>query len=149
MRRWRSGATPADFKRIAPATRIYRTDEPLDPYSGVALHTVSVCELANPEVECESTAVMGPPGRVFYVSPNSFVCHAVKPQCLALAPPRACSHSARRLGAERPERRRQPGDQFSFLEGDDGMLNARAERARQGMAAETPGATAPARAVAA
>ena len=71
MRKWRHGATPADFKRIAPATRIYRTDDELDPYAGVALHTVSVCDLAKPELECESTAVMGPPGRVFYVSPNS------------------------------------------------------------------------------
>lgn len=71
MRRWRPGATPADFKPIAPATRIYRTDEPLDPYQGVALHTVSVCDLAKPEMDCESTAVMGAPGRVFYVSANS------------------------------------------------------------------------------
>jgi uncharacterized secreted protein with C-terminal beta-propeller domain len=71
MRKWRSGAASADFKRIAPATRIYRTDEPLDPYQGVALHTVSVCDLAKAEFDCESTAVMGAPGRVFYVSANS------------------------------------------------------------------------------
>ncbi|MGH9790777.1 MAG: beta-propeller domain-containing protein, partial [Candidatus Acidiferrales bacterium] len=44
MRRWRAGATAADFKRIAPATRIYRTDEELDPHQGTALHTVTVCE---------------------------------------------------------------------------------------------------------
>src|SRR5262245_30571522 len=31
MRRWRAGATAAEFKRIAPATRISRTDEELDP----------------------------------------------------------------------------------------------------------------------
>ena len=36
MRKWQSGVTPADFKRIAPATRIYRTDDELDPYQGVA-----------------------------------------------------------------------------------------------------------------
>lgn len=59
MRRWHKGATPADFKPIAPATRICRTDEPLDPYQGIALHTVSVCDLAKPELECESSAVMG------------------------------------------------------------------------------------------
>src|SRR5262245_28127402 len=52
MRRWRAQATTADFQRIAPATRIYRTDEPLDPYLGVALHTVSVCDLARPELDC-------------------------------------------------------------------------------------------------
>jgi hypothetical protein len=62
MRRWRPGALPGEFQRIAPATRIYRTDEPLDPFAGVALHSVSVCDVAKPELECESTAVLGPPG---------------------------------------------------------------------------------------
>ncbi|HTE15052.1 MAG TPA: beta-propeller domain-containing protein, partial [Burkholderiales bacterium] len=71
MRKWHSGATPAEFKRIAPAMRIYRTDEPLDPYQGITLHTVSVCDIAKPEFDCESTAVMGAPGRVFYVSSGS------------------------------------------------------------------------------
>ena len=94
MRRWRPGATPAEFKRIAPATRIYRTDEPLDPFAGVALHTVSVCELAKPELECESTAVMGPPGRVFYVSPSSvFVWATQWRRDAARRPARACSAS--------------------------------------------------------
>ena len=51
MRKWRNGATAADFKRIAPATRIYRTDEPLDPFDGVALHTVTSCDLAMPELD--------------------------------------------------------------------------------------------------
>ena len=54
MRKWQSGATPADFKRIAPATRIYRTDEPLDPYQGVALHT-RVGATSRAEFDCEST----------------------------------------------------------------------------------------------
>ena len=71
MRRWRPDAVPADFKRIAPATRIYRTDEELDAWNGVALHTVTVCDVAKPELDCASTAVLGPPGRVFYVSPDS------------------------------------------------------------------------------
>ena len=52
-------------------TRIYRADEDLDPYHGVALHTVTVCELARPEMDCSSTAVLGAPGRVFYVSGDS------------------------------------------------------------------------------
>jgi hypothetical protein len=49
----------ADFRRIAPATRIYRSDEPLDPFAGVALHSVSICDLARPEMDCQSTAVLG------------------------------------------------------------------------------------------
>ena len=65
------GATPADFKRIAPATRIYRTDEELDPYAGVALHTVTVVRSRETRARVREHAVMGPPGRVFYVSPSS------------------------------------------------------------------------------
>ena len=124
VRRWRFGATAADFKRIAPATRIYRTDEPLDPFAGVALHSVSICDLAKPELECESTAVMGPPGRVFYVSPNSVFVWTT-----AWRRGREASGSAVfriPLDGSAPSALKVAGspiDQFSFLEGADGMLN--------------------------
>src|SRR2546425_8892736 len=36
MRHW----PQKEFQRIAPATRIYRTDDPLDPSQGLALHSV-------------------------------------------------------------------------------------------------------------
>ncbi len=68
MRRWRPGAEQGDFKRIAPATRIYRTDEPLPMGGGLTLHTVTVCDLAGRDMRCEASAVLGPRGRVFYVS---------------------------------------------------------------------------------
>lgn len=69
MRRWHPGVLPADFRRILPATRIYRTDDELDPFTdGVALHGITSCDLARRELECRSTAVLGPAGRVFYVS---------------------------------------------------------------------------------
>jgi hypothetical protein len=121
MRKWRPGATPADFKRIAPATRIYRADE-LDPFAGVALHTVSVCETAKPELECESTAVLGPPGRVFYVSPNSVFVWATpwrggaSGASLFRIPLDGSAPSALKTAGS-------PVDQFSFLEGGDGVLN--------------------------
>jgi len=126
VRRWRLGATQGDFKRIAPATRIYRTDEALDPFAGVALHSVSICDLAKPELECESTSVMGPPGRVFYVSPNSvFVWTTVWRRGPAVA---ASTSAVFRipLDGSAPSALKVAGspiDQFSFLEGDDGMLN--------------------------
>lgn len=125
LRKWRPGATPADFKRIAPATRIYRTDEPLDPHAGIALHSVSICDLAKPELDCESTAVMGPPGRVFYVSPNSVFVWTTPWRRAQNAPP---SSSVFRvpLDGSAPSALKVAGspiDQFSFLEGDDGMLN--------------------------
>jgi hypothetical protein len=141
MRRWRPGAVPADFKRIAPATRIYRTDEELDPFAGVALHTVSVCELAKPELECESTAVMGPPGRVFYVSPSAVFVWAT--QWRRGAAGAGSSVFRIPLDGSAPSALKTAGapiDQFSFLEGDDGMLNVlvRSNGRGEGMwAAET------------
>ncbi|MEG2964192.1 MAG: beta-propeller domain-containing protein, partial [Janthinobacterium sp.] len=71
LRRWRPDAVPSDFKRIAPATRIYRTDEEPEAGAGLTLHTVTVCDLAQRDMRCEATAVMGPQGRVFYVSGES------------------------------------------------------------------------------
>jgi hypothetical protein len=126
LRRWRPGATPAEFKSIAPATRIYRTDEPLDPFAGVALHSVSVCDLARPELDCESSAVMGPPGRVFYVSPTSVFVWTTSWQ---RSPEGATTRSSVfriPLDGAAPSALKTAGspiDQFSFLEGDDGMLN--------------------------
>jgi hypothetical protein len=126
MRRWRAGVTAADFQPIAPATRIYRTDEPLDPYQGVALHTVSVCDLAKPELDCESTAVMGAPGRVFYMSAGSVY---VWTTAWRRSPEGASTNSAVfriPLDGAAPSALKTAGspiDQFSFLEGADGLLN--------------------------
>jgi hypothetical protein len=72
MRRWRADAAPDEFRRILPATRIYRTDDDIDPFNGgIALHTVTRCDLSARELDCTSTAVLGPAGRVFYVSADS------------------------------------------------------------------------------
>jgi len=126
VRKWRSGATPEEFKRIAPATRIYRTDEPLDPFQGVALHTVTSCDLAQPELACESTAVLGSPGRVFYVSGNSvFVWTTAWTRGTQQASVRSGVFRIPLDGAA-PSALKVAGsliDQFSFLEGGDGFLN--------------------------
>lgn len=68
LRHWRPDATPADFQRILPATRVYRTDDEFEPGEPLALHTVTRCELDADAMRCESTAVLGPAGRVFYVA---------------------------------------------------------------------------------
>lgn len=145
MRKWHAGATAAEFRRIAPATRIYRSDEPLDPFAGVALHSVSVCDLAAPELECESTAVLAPAGRVFYVSPGSvFVWttqwrrgpeHAAPAAAVFRIPLDGSAPSALKVAGS-------PIDQFSFLEGADGMLNVlvRANGRGEGMWAAEAGA---------
>ena len=128
VRKWRNGATPEEFKRIAPATRIYRTDEPLDPNQGVALHTVTSCDLAKPDLACESTAVLGAPGRVFYVSANSvFVWTTSWTRGVGTQQPAARSGVFRiPLDGSAPSALKVAGspiDQFSFLEGEDGFLN--------------------------
>ena len=105
----------AEFKRIAPATRIYRTDDALDPFQGLALHSVSICDLAQRELACEGSAVLGPAGRVFYVSPGSVFVWAANSSLFRI-PLDGTAPSALKV-------RGTPIDQFSFLEGADGHLN--------------------------
>ena len=115
LRKWRPGATPAEFKRIAPATRIYRSDEGMDPQQGVALHSVTVCDLAKAEMTCDSTAVLGQPGRVFYVSPGSVYVWNVRSGIFRIPLDGSAPSMLKASGS--------PVDQFSFLEGEDGHLN--------------------------
>ena len=126
LRLWRPGVTAADFKRIAPATRIYRADEELDPVHGVALHTVTVCELARPEVDCESTAVLGAPGRVFYVSGSSVYVWTTPWRRARIAGQPGSAVFRIPLDGTAPTALKVAGspiDQFSFLEGEDNHLN--------------------------
>ena len=124
LRHWHNDAAPQDFKRILPATRIYRTDAELDLDDGVALHTVSVCDLAISPMRCESTAVLGPSGHVFYVSEDSVYVWATQ-----------WSHATRKsnassvfripLDGSAPSALKASGspiDQMSFLQ-RDGYLN--------------------------
>src|SRR6185436_10654670 len=92
----------------------------------VALHTVTVCDLARPEFSCESTAVMGPPGRVFYVSGGSVYVWATQGRRgRATAAPGSAVFRIP-LDGSAPTALKVAGsplDQFSFLEGEDGYLN--------------------------
>ncbi len=71
LRLWHNGATPADFHRMLPANRIYRSGSDFNVDEGLALHSVSICDLNAPTMQCRSTAVLGPSGRVFYVSSDA------------------------------------------------------------------------------
>jgi hypothetical protein len=128
QREWRPGATPADFRPIAPPERIYRGPDALDPSSGVALHSVTLCDLAAPRLVCRSTALLAPPGRVFYVSAESVYVwttggrrpnangNAVPDSMLLRIPLDGGAPSAlKTVGA--------PTDAFSFLEDDEAHLN--------------------------
>ena len=69
VRKWQPGmARDADFTRILPAERVYRPARELSYKGGLALHTVTRCDLSTPELQCQATAVLGRPGNTFYVS---------------------------------------------------------------------------------
>jgi hypothetical protein len=135
LRKWRKGANDGDFRRIVSATRVYR---PIFATDSLTLHSVTVCDLAQRELSCEATAVLGPAGRVFYVSPGSVFVWVtdvekrdgrIAPRSLVYRLPLdgGAPSALRTAGA--------PVDQFSFLEGADGNLNVlvRAEAQGEGM----------------
>lgn len=135
VRKWRKGATEKDFQSIVAPTRVYRPAQELDGSYGLALHTVTVCDLESAEFSCKATGVIGPAGRVFYVSPNSVYVWATdwwyrkdreqKRSTLYKMPLDGSAPSA--LGVSG-----SPVDQFSFLESEDGFLNVLVRSEGQG-----------------
>jgi hypothetical protein len=125
MRKWRGRENKGEFTTIVASTRVYRPARELDPYD-VALHTVTICDLAAPELECEATAVFGPSGRVFYVAPAAVYAwlsewhrRGSSDSSLAMLyrmPLDGSSPTAVGVSGS-------PVDQFSFLETEDGYLN--------------------------
>lgn len=126
VRRWHKGATEKEFQSVVEPTRVYRAEKPMQSSYGLALHTVTVCDLAGGGFSCSASAVLGGPGRVFYVSPTSVYVwtsdwsynggKARSQSMLYRMPLDASAPSA--LGVQG-----SPVDQFSFLEGDDEHLN--------------------------
>jgi Beta propeller domain len=142
-RRW-NAATPDNWQRILPATRIYRTDDEIDPLAGgAALHTVTACDLAEPEaMRCEASAVLAPPGRVFYVSAaNVYVWTTEWQRRSPWGRGESTSRSAvfrLPLDGAAPSALKTTGapiDQLSFLEDERGHLNVllRAQGRGEGM----------------
>ena len=126
VRRWHKGATPEEFRRIVPATQVYRSEGQLNADYGLALHTVTICDLANGGFDCKATSVVAPPGNVFYVSPDAVYVWATswvyRPNQersrsqLFRMPLDGSSPSALGVAGS-------PVDQFSFLESNDQHLN--------------------------
>lgn len=129
LRRWHPGVTDDEWRPVVSPTRIFRPARALDP-GDVSLHTVTVCDLTGGEMACEGTAVLGPDGREFYVSPQSVYVWMtgwdepddedddapVRPGLVVRMPLAGGAPSA--LGVLG-----SPIDQFSFLESDDRHLN--------------------------
>lgn len=126
VRKWRKGATNDEFRRIVSARRVYRPQRPIESTNGIALHTVTVCDLSNGGFACEATSVIGPWGSVFYVSPEAvyvwvteWMSRGEKVQSRSMLyrmPLDGSAPSALAVSGS-------PVDQFSFLESGDGNLN--------------------------
>ena len=138
VRKWHKGATANEFQRIVSAAHVYVPARKLNANSGMALHTVTVCDLANDNFKCDATAVLGAPGRVFYVSPESVYVWTTDwsrygqrsgdRSMLYRMPLDGSSPSAIGVSGS-------PVDQFSFLESADKNLNVlvRSDAAGDGM----------------
>jgi hypothetical protein len=117
LRRYRQGSGEGNFQRIATVQRVYRPAREWSPAEGVALHTVTTCQLGDGEMTCQSTVVIGPPQRSFYVSPSAvYVWTSTIPRAsdsttgtLFRMPLDGSAPSAVGVNG-------QPEDQFSFLE---------------------------------
>lgn len=127
LRNWQRRSPNSAFRRIAPAGRVYRTPQPVSAHD-IALHTVTICDLAAADLACDANVIVGPSGRVFYVSPTAVYIWAsswgYRPggggesggSMLYRMPLDGSAPSA--LGVSGA-----PVDQFSFLESEDGHLN--------------------------
>jgi hypothetical protein len=126
VRKWHKGATNDEFRRIVSASQVYRPERPMSLDYGAALHTVTICDLAGGGFDCKATSVVGPPGRVFYVSPE-----AVYVWVTEWVAQKEKTHNESTLyrmpldgsGPSAIGVSGSPVDQFSFLEGEDGYLN--------------------------
>ena len=126
IRKWRKGATDKDFTAVVQPTRIYRPEKTDETDAGLALHTVTACDLASREFACEATAVLGAPGRVFYVSPTSVYVWTTGYNYGGERPVSSSMVYRMPLDASAPSALKVNGgpvDQFSFLESSDQHLN--------------------------
>lgn len=126
VRKWHKGAKLGEFRRIVPANRIYRPEHELNPNYGLAMHTVTVCDMSDGGFDCKATAVLGPAGRVFYVSENSVYVwvndwtrrgNQMQADSMVYRMPLDGSGPSALVVSG------SPVDQFSFLESEDEHLN--------------------------
>lgn len=73
VRKWRRAGTNADFQKTLVPQRLFHMDGEFPATPTAALHTVTSCDLrgSSEDLKCESVGMIGPPGRVFYVSPSA------------------------------------------------------------------------------
>lgn len=126
VRKWHKGAKQEEFQRVVDARNVYRAERPATESSVSALHTVTVCDLAGGGFSCTASAVLGAPGRVFYVSPTSVYVWATEWNYTGTNTKTSSMLYRMPLDASAPSAlgvMGSPVDQFSFLESDDRHLN--------------------------
>ncbi|HEX2080970.1 MAG TPA: beta-propeller domain-containing protein [Longimicrobium sp.] len=120
----RVGGADGAWVRTATAQRIYRPAAELRLQDVPTLHSVTICDLAAADLRCESTALLGPYGREFYVSAGSVYLWTSafarggedEGAMLYRMPLDGSAPTGLRVQG-------RPIDQFSFLESGDGHLN--------------------------
>lgn len=124
LRQWRSGSTAADFRRIAPAGRVFKAATVPVSSERLVLHTLTSCDLAAPVFDCQASVLVADPLDVFYASPTaayawttSATSNPERQDSILYRLPfdQSSVTAARVTGA--------PMDQLSFLESDDSHLN--------------------------
>ena len=133
VRRWKRNAQEVDFVKTLNVKQLYHVEGEVPQTAYASLHTVTSCDLRTKELACESVGVIGPPGRVFYVSPNAVY---VWMQDFAHQADKGTKDGELPSGmlARLPITRSKggvtairvagmPTDQFSFEEEDDGHLS--------------------------
>jgi hypothetical protein len=152
VRKWRRAGTNADFVKTLVPTKLFHMDGEFPATATAALHTVTSCDLREPELNCQSVGLIGPPGRVFYVSPTSVYVwmqdHASrrseKPQKNGLLAKLPIGRTTSTPSAVRVSG--MPTDQFSFEEDETGHLDVLVRSQSNGDAMfaseQTSGATA-------
>ncbi|REJ75961.1 MAG: hypothetical protein DWQ47_10040 [Acidobacteria bacterium] len=126
-RRWRNGAGEDDFVTLADPRRVYKPAGDLVDDWGIAIHTVTTCGVRGDRLDCKATSVLGPAGRVFYVSPGSVYVWTTENRYYSRTPERSRSVLYKLpLDGSAPSAlgvTGSPIDQFSFQESGDGFLN--------------------------
>jgi hypothetical protein len=141
LRRWRAGADAKDFHSITAPAHVFSVAADSSLGGELMLHAVTSCDLDSPEFTCDARVVVGPPGRVFYVSPTAVYVWATRwsPRNDTAFDSRDASTLYRLpLDGSSPRAIRvtgHPVDQLSFEESSDGYLNVlvRSEGNGEGM----------------
>ena len=129
VRKWRRAGTNIEFTKTLVPSKLFHMDGEFPASPTAALHTVTTCDLRQPELTCESVGLIGPPGRVFYVSPNAVYVwmqdyasgRSDRPQRNGLVARMPIGRTTSQPSALRVAG--MPTDQFSFEEDSTGHLD--------------------------